>query len=275
MLFLLAASCAPKKIEATPETTIFVVPETKAISFEGILLEYFWSITYISKDSQMYFLFVENYSGHQRAENYVTLAKDYLSFTEAVNKSALHHKFMSAEEKYWSLSTSDLNNKVETLLSTRDVSEFISKANKGESIPALYLGRAYSEGIIVQKDELVASKYTELSCKSGILRACNSIGYQSETANVPDLNKAIEHYEHACSNGNLMGCSNVGSHSKGARELLYKSKACLGGYARGCYDLGVILKYSGKVKDIQLGNAVLNKSCNLGYKDACKYVDTK
>jgi len=101
-------------------------------------------------------------------------------------------------------------------------------------------------------------------------------------ARAGNYQKAASLFKKACDGGDALGCSNLGvmyetglgvnqSYTKAAS--LYK-KACNAGDALGCYGLGVMYKKGiGIKKDYTKAIALYKKACKGGYSVACQTLE--
>jgi uncharacterized protein len=123
------------------------------------------------------------------------------------------------------------------------------------------------------------------------LLLCSSIASAQDKAALSDYDKGVTAFDNgqfeearvlytkACDGGIAEGCYNLGvMHAKGrggavddAQARVLYAKACNGGIAAGCYNSGVV-HYLGKggAKDISQAKIYMRKSCDLGDKEACE-----
>ena len=89
-----------------------------------------------------------------------------------------------------------------------------------------------------------------------------------------DYQKAAQLLQKACDGGNALGCYNLGvlyAKGQGVRQDYQKAaqlyqKACDGGNAVGCYNLGVLYKNS---QSFSTAKQYYGKACDLGLQLGC------
>ena len=94
-----------------------------------------------------------------------------------------------------------------------------------------------------------------------------------------DYTQALPLFEKACNGGIAVGCFNIGvmySHGEGVKQDLTKAfqlyeKACNGGYAKGCYNLGVMYyKGEGVKQDSAKALGLFDKACQMKDESGCR-----
>ena len=102
------------------------------------------------------------------------------------------------------------------------------------------------------------------------LKAYNNNDYQS----------AVKLFTKACDGGDASGCYNLGimyDNGQGVKQDYHQAaklwtKACDGGHASGCYNLGsMYAKGEGVKQDKQKAKELYGKACDGGDQDGCKY----
>ena len=93
-----------------------------------------------------------------------------------------------------------------------------------------------------------------------------------------DYQKAAQLYQKACDGGGAKGCSNLGvlyADGQGVRQDYQKAtqlyqKACDGGDAGGCYNLGVLYHNGQGVRqNFSTAKQYFGKACDLGFQLGC------
>ena len=94
-----------------------------------------------------------------------------------------------------------------------------------------------------------------------------------------DFPRAANFFEKACEGGNAAGCSNLGflyANGRGVRQSyakaakLYK-KACEGGDAKSCYNLGIsYANGQGVRQNYSIAKDLFGKACDMGFELGCK-----
>ncbi len=105
------------------------------------------------------------------------------------------------------------------------------------------LGVLYWDGVMTEKNYEKANNYFNYACQNNISMACKNIGLSYENGLGIEINKekAMDFYSLACKDNEKTSCYNLG-----LLYFLYKNDEDKAAY-------------------------LLDKSCNLGYKNACKY----
>ena len=122
----------------------------------------------------------------------------------------------------------------------------------------------------------------ESECAQGRLPpACSlaALAYDNGEGVRQDKFKAVELYTKACDGGSAGGCLNLGvmySNGEGVRQDTFKAvelftKACDGGSANGCLNLGVMyVKGEGVKLDKKRALALVGKACDLKSEKGCQ-----
>ena len=126
-------------------------------------------------------------------------------------------------------------------------------------------------------------KQWESECARGDALACAAAGESYYLSNITGLRqdkfKAVELSTKACDGGIAIGCSNLGlmySQGEGVRQDKFKAvelytKACDDGGAMGCANLGVMYSSGEGVKlDKKRALALYGKACDLKEERGCK-----
>ncbi|MEZ4240779.1 MAG: tetratricopeptide repeat protein [Myxococcota bacterium] len=141
------------------------------------------------------------------------------------------------------------------------------------------LGRAYEEGLGVERDRTEASKYYRWACASGRIDACERRGdlLVSDVGVRRDDHEALNMYERACEGGIARACTEAGSilyiatfvKQDLARAAELFGKGCEGGHAHGCYGLGQVQERGvGGTPDMAAARASYEKAIALGSLEA-------
>ena len=106
------------------------------------------------------------------------------------------------------------------------------------------LARAYAEGVGVEPDMVNAIPHFTFSCKEGVPRACEELGFHTLKGNgiTRDVARATTLFEGACESGRKNSCAIAGAIHAGAwsethdrdKALHYSKRACSLGQRAGC-----------------------------------------
>lgn len=108
------------------------------------------------------------------------------------------------------------------------------------------------------------------SCEQGSGAACTDVGERYRTANgvKRDLARAYGFFDKACKKG-------IGVPVDYARGQKTSEKACTGGNAEGCYNLGVMqLRGYGVPVDKAKAKAFFTQGCKMGMQQSCESVSS-
>ncbi len=118
--------------------------------------------------------------------------------------------------------------------------------------------------------------------------ACELLGrahFRGTPSNkTPDMNKALQYYEHACMLGSSLGCRRAGqivysgfktllenkvhNESKYHEARLFFASACAGGDGEGCYLFAAALSFDGDISEREVWDQV-RRACVARYFAAC------
>ena len=123
----------------------------------------------------------------------------------------------------------------------------------------------------------------ESECARGDALSCGAAGESYHLSNITgvrqDKFKAVELYTKACDGGEAVGCSNLGvmfEKGEGVKQDKFKAvalytKACDGGRASGCSNLGVMYSNGEGVRlDKKRALALFGKACDMKEERGCK-----
>jgi TPR repeat protein len=161
------------------------------------------------------------------------------------------------------------------------------------------LGSMYLNGRGVAKDDTKAVPLYSKACDAGSAKGCNGLGIMYETGRGVGLNQsradcyhggldlcryttdyphAVALYSKACDGGSADGCSNLGDmylNGNGVAEdssqaLMLYSRACDAGSASGCSSIGLVYKKGyGVQKDKGRARQFFSKGCDMGNQWGC------
>lgn len=129
-----------------------------------------------------------------------------------------------------------------------------------------------------KKEYIKAAKLAEKSCKEGNALSCTALGrlYTYGHGVKKDNLKAKEYFKQACIGGINDSCKDIGmEYDKTvlSAEIQMYTKSCSAGDSVGCYKLGrAYYRGDGIAKDIIKGMELLNRSCDANYGKACSYI---
>lgn len=156
-------------------------------------------------------------------------------------------------------------------------------ANKDGKASAL-LGQAYYEGLGVEEDTARSADLFRQSCEADFPLGCvfHSFALSSGLGGKPeDAPGAVAALTKACDAGSPSGCNLLGvMYVKGEMVDANVStaaglfeKACKGGHAESCFNIGeqLLLSAKGDGADDPAALAMFNKACDGDYADGCHY----
>jgi hypothetical protein len=134
------------------------------------------------------------------------------------------------------------------LLHGNDVNVFSNACERGDNVACFILGRAFSQGFGLPRNDLMARTLFLRACGNGFSRACSLLGqiYMAGRAGPADPVKALAAFEQACAANDASACYNAGT-----------------------------LYVTGKAgrRDVLLAQDRFRQACGLGVKGACKIIE--
>lgn len=158
-----------------------------------------------------------------------------------------------------------------TQSSAEEVENRINSCLKGNAKVCYQLGRLYSGGQAVEKDNAKATKFYRKACDNNA-SLCTIIGSIQEGVQ-DNLSEVFYFYTEACDKGDMRGCSRLADMYKKDQDFptaikLY-TQACNAGYGHSCFGLAYMyLRKQGVDRNISKANNFFNKACNLNV-DQC------
>ena len=115
-----------------------------------------------------------------------------------------------------------------------------------------------------------AARLGRLACDGGAMRGCTMLGIMKEQAG--ELDKAKARYRQACDGGDASGCNNLGALAEGGSDLEEAAQlydlACEQGLPRACYNLAAIDINHGKGNH-ESTRKLCRIACDGGYAPGC------
>lgn len=134
----------------------------------------------------------------------------------------------------------------------KDLLERVCSDSGDDPVACAQLGQCYEEGLGVDRDRTVASKYYRWACGSGHIESCMARGnlLVSDVGVRRDDHEALNMYHRACEGGMAEGCLQAGSILEVAtfvtrdlqRAAEFYEQGCTGGVAQACTGLGRVLE---------------------------------
>lgn len=170
------------------------------------------------------------------------------------------------------------------LRETHSLAAFEEAAASKDGKASALLGQAYYEGLGVTEDMARSADLFRQSCEADYPLGCvfHSFALSSGLGGKPaDAPGAVAALTKACDSGSPSGCNLLGvMYVKGemvdadvATAAGLFEKACKGGHAESCFNIGeqLLLSAKGDGADDPAALAMLNKACDGDYADGCHY----
>jgi len=164
----------------------------------------------------------------------------------------------------------------------QQVVELLKKCLQRDASACHDVGVAYETGYGVDKDYNQAVQKYRAACAISA-KFCNNLGvfYEKGWAVAQNYGEAGRLYHTSCSAGSALACLNLGELYKHNRiyerdpflgnrgaARIYFSKACDGGVAGGCLEVGLYLIDSNE-QDQRRSASYFRQACNGGLEDGC------
>jgi TPR repeat protein len=165
------------------------------------------------------------------------------------------------------------------------------RCESGDAAACLAVGDRYERGSGVAQDPLHASLAFRQACDGGNAEACFRLGRMHErgSAVAQDLVQATDLFRKGCKAGYAPACEKIDGYVERAEKSDGKDAknrpalklgpsrpvaTCEAGNLESCYvdALGLYFGQEGKEKDPPAGKALLKKTCDQGYDQACQTI---